>query len=357
MVGDDAEFVHDVEQVCSLLVGQRTDWGVVEFLVVMAEGVETEVVEPWASLQDKAEVDAVNTEVIEHFKGQRVNVSYDRVLSAAKNADGTFAPKAYSLCLPYDFRLSELIEPGKVKFYQLSFIDDYYKQFVFSDVTDVAEAGKAYLAVVNYGEVSLNAYDVTLTAEPVKDIETTVVNDYGDWFFNGNNTRVGLWTGSFSSISATEADAMNMYCLLSDGSWARFTSEDNPDARLNAFRGYYSADAEASDDQPAGTRGQGAVNRDADRFHTLFVGSVNDGSVPDALDIIYEADIPIPSILGDANGDGMLTEADVKAISDYIMGHGSKGLFSEKNADVNGDQKINAADIVKLLNMMPTKDR
>lgn len=65
---------------------------------------------------------------------------------------------AYSLCLPYDFRFSELVEPGKIKFYQLSSIDDYYNQFVFTAVTDIAEAGKAYLAVVDYGEVSLNAY-------------------------------------------------------------------------------------------------------------------------------------------------------------------------------------------------------
>ena len=30
---------------------------------------------------------------------------------------------------------------------------------------------------------------------------------------------------------------------VNNGTWARFTSEDNPDAKLNAFRGYYLADA------------------------------------------------------------------------------------------------------------------
>ena len=45
MVGNDVELVDNGEQMCSLLVGQRTDGGVVELLVVVAEGVETEVVE------------------------------------------------------------------------------------------------------------------------------------------------------------------------------------------------------------------------------------------------------------------------------------------------------------------------
>lgn len=67
---------------------------------------------------------------------------------------------AYTICLPYDFRFGELIEPGKIKFYQLSFIDNYRKQFIFTDVSNVAKAGQAYIAVVNYGEVSLNALNV-----------------------------------------------------------------------------------------------------------------------------------------------------------------------------------------------------
>ncbi len=291
--------------------------------------------------------DDANSAVFEKYNGQTVNVSYDRVLSAGQNADGTFVPKAYTLCLPYDFRFNELVEPGKIKFYQLSFIDNYYKRFIFNAVDDVAEAGKAYLAVVNYGEVSLNAYNVALTAEPVNDNECTAVIEFDNWYFEGNNTKVGQWVGSFSSISATEADTKNMYCLLSDGSWARFTSEDNPEARLNSFRGYYSANASA--DQSARTKALGVVEKDADRFYTLFSGNSGEGSVPDALNILYEADIPIPFLLGDANGNGKLTEADVKAIADYIIGHAPKG-FSEKNADINGDEKINAADIVELVN-------
>ena len=249
-----------------------------------------------ATLSDDPALDAQNAEVIEHFKGQKVNVYYDRVLSAVNNGYGSWTPKAYTLCLPYEFRFNELVEPGKIKFYKLSFVDDYYKQYIFTAVADVAEAGKAYLAVVDQGEVSLNALNVELTAEPVNDSERTAVNDYGDWFFNENLTKVGQWVGNFKSISATEADNMNMFCLLDDGTWVRFTSTDNADAKLNAFRGYFLAD-EVTEEQAARTKA--SADQKTKVFRTLFsnagVGSVSDGNVPDALNILYHADIPTPS--------------------------------------------------------------
>ena len=249
-----------------------------------------------ATLSDDPALDAQNAEVIEHFKGQKVNVYYDRVLSAVNNGYGTWTPKAYTLCLPYEFRFGELVEPGKVKFYQLSFVDDYYKQFVFTEVANVAEAGKAYLAVVDKGDVSLNAYNVALTAEPVTDTDITVVNDYGEWFFNGDHVDVGQWIGNFKSISAQEADGMNMFCLLEDGSWVLFTPDDNPDAKLNAFRGYYRAYF-TEGARRLDNRAQ--ANRNPKAYRTLFsnagVANIGDGSVPDALNILYNADIPTPT--------------------------------------------------------------
>lgn len=51
------------------------------------------------------------------------------------------------------------------------------------------------------------------------------------------------------------------------------------------------------------------------------------------------------NIIGDLNGDGKLAEADVKTLADYIMA----GQYI-KNADMNNDGKINATDIVLLVN-------
>ena len=249
------------------------------------------------------ERDDLNALVIEHYKDKKVNVVYDRVLSAEQKGYGAWTPKAYTLCLPYDFRFNELVEPGKVRFYKLSFVDDYYKQFVFTAVTDVAEAGKAYLAVVDKGEVSLNAFNVTLNTQPATDSELTAVNDYGEWFFNDNLVKVGQWIGNFNSISATEADSKNMYCLLEDGSWVRFTSKDNPDANLNAFRGYFLAD-NVDEELTIKTFEHRAQESDSPAekvFRTLFsnagVTSVSDSNVPDAQSILYEADIPTPSVV------------------------------------------------------------
>ncbi len=288
-----------------------------------------------AALWDDNE--ALNAEVMEHYKDQVVNVVYDRVLSAEKQANGSFTPKAYTLCLPYDFRFNELVDPGKVKFYQLSFVDDYYKQFVFTAVADVAEAGKAYLAVVDKGDVSLNAFNVTLTAEPVSDTERTAVYDYGEWYFNDNLMKVGQWAGNFSSISATEADDKNMYCLLEDGSWARFTSEDNADAKLNAFRGFYLADAPSS--APA-NRAQ--ADPDSNVFRTLFtnagVVNVGDSNVHDALNILFDGDIPTPTATGiqpviqTIEADGTSRYFDLQGR--LLNGKPEKGMYIENGKKV-----------------------
>jgi hypothetical protein len=54
---------------------------------------------------------------------------------------------------------------------------------------------------------------------------------------------------------------------------------------------------------------------------------------------------------GDANNDGKVDDRDVQAVSNYIMDGDANG-FIFKNADMNGDKKINAADIVLLVNMI-----
>lgn len=75
-----------------------------------------------------------------------------------------------------------------------------------------------------------------------------------------------------------------------------FTPDDNPDAKLNAFRGYYRAyfteGARRHDNRAQ-------ANRNPKAYRTLFsnagVANVGDGSVPDALNILYNADIPTPT--------------------------------------------------------------
>ena len=57
---------------------------------------------------------------------------------------------------------------------------------------------------------------------------------------------------------------------------------------------------------------------------------------------------------GDANNDGEVDGKDVDATVGYIM-EGKTDSFIFKNADVKADCKINAADIVKITNIITEK--
>jgi hypothetical protein len=58
---------------------------------------------------------------------------------------------------------------------------------------------------------------------------------------------------------------------------------------------------------------------------------------------------------GDVNGDNVLDEKDLNAIVNHIMGKPQEGYFDINLADVNKDGKVDAADIVKLVNMIRNK--
>ena len=54
----------------------------------------------------------------------------------------------------------------------------------------------------------------------------------------------------------------------------------------------------------------------------------------------------IPGILGDVNGDSMITNDDYDAIQQYIGGYTVKII--EKNSDINADGKISVFDVTKI---------
>ena len=61
--------------------------------------------------------------------------------------------------------------------------------------------------------------------------------------------------------------------------------------------------------------------------------------------------IPNNILLGDADGSGVVDAADVIEVSNKILGKPS-AKFVEKNADVNGDGKVNAIDVVLIISMI-----
>ena len=58
-------------------------------------------------------------------------------------------------------------------------------------------------------------------------------------------------------------------------------------------------------------------------------------------------------IMGDVDGDGHVTMADVYSIVDFIMGK-KPNPFDENMADVNQDDKINVADVTKTIEIINT---
>ena len=193
-----------------------------------------------------------NAAVFEKYEGKTVNVSYDRTLSATQKSDGTWIPRAYIVSLPYDYDFTDYYEADQARIFRLRFKEEYYKQFIFlpedTDNPNLMLAGRAYLVVVTKGQMNLSAVGVTLTSK-VADDDQNVVNSFEDWYFDDKITPVGMWKANFSGISDVEADAMNIYGLRDDGTWARFQSEGGvAQYRLLPFRGYFEAgtDAEAS---------------------------------------------------------------------------------------------------------------
>ena len=60
---------------------------------------------------------------------------------------------------------------------------------------------------------------------------------------------------------------------------------------------------------------------------------------------------PMSFTIGDANGDGVITDGDVSAIADYIVGKESE-TFDVDGADTNLDGKINIADATIIIDYL-----
>ncbi len=60
---------------------------------------------------------------------------------------------------------------------------------------------------------------------------------------------------------------------------------------------------------------------------------------------------PLPYVVGDANNDGIVTNADAVAITNYIFGN-PPANFDSIAADVNGDDKVNITDVVAVINIV-----
>ena len=296
----------------------------------------------WADLKDDSDYEAQNDEVIEHFKDRKVNVDYDRVLSATQQSDGSWTPRAYVVSLPYDYDFTDYNETDQARIYRMRFKEEYYKQFIFlpedNANPNLMQAGKAYLVVVIKGQLNLNATGVALSNAIIDD-EQNMVYSFEDWYFEDKFTPVGKWQANFHSISDVEADAMNIYGLRDDGTWARFQSGGNAEQnRLSAYRGYFEADASAA----ARTRAAALPGTYKTMFQMIDQQGTSAGENVNSDNLDYEATIPyidsettdIQPTIRTIDADGTSRYFDLQGR--LLNGKPVKGLYIE-----NGKKVIN----------------
>lgn len=184
--------------------------------------------------------DQDNSELLKQYKGKTVNVTYDRILKATDNGDGTWSSKAYTVCLPYEVDLRDEFDKGLVRLYELVFVNDNY-EFVFNGATPIKiKAGMPYLVVVDSAFISLNGKNVVTQAIPEQDEDDGVVYpDFESW--QNRENGVGWWRGTYSPIENEEATQQHLFALSSDGKWNSFNNdtEAHRSTRIPTFRAYY----------------------------------------------------------------------------------------------------------------------
>lgn len=176
--------------------------------------------------------------------------AFDRVLSATQNTDGTWMPKAFSVCMPYDiiFDKEQMLARG-LAVYELWDIHQNTGSFVFTNsMPNMLLRGHAYVVVVNNGSVTLSVdakdneyYDNSILVKAHPSEEQPVWIGYPD--ANGDVTVeiIGKWMGTFMPMSNAECSERQVYIIQSDGYYRRVSNATAAHRRVNLcpFRAFF----------------------------------------------------------------------------------------------------------------------
>ena len=172
------------------------------------------------------------------------------------------------------------------------------------------------------------------TIEGIEYLNTTEVTDMANMFYYCSTLK-SLDLSGFYTRNVTRMDNMFFGCtalttvyVSDEWSTENVTSSSYMFRYCSAIKG-----------------GKGTVyninNTDAAYAH-IDGGTSNPGYFTEKLDFL----------LGDVNGDGKITIADVTALVDIILGKDSAGTFNRLAADVNQDSSITIADVTKLVDII-----
>ena len=196
---------------------------------------------------------ADNSAILAQAAGKMVSVSIsNRTLRAIENGIG-WESRAYTVCLPFDLDIYKQTGNNRyVQYYTLYSVDNHYRELIFHEaryenVDDISEApnilyaGHPYVVVVNYGELRLEANDVTIAATPV-DIPVVRELDLGEVYDVGETPEViGQWRGTFHNISNDDAAAMKAHTMSNDGCFRRISNAPGyQGAYIGTFRAFFS---------------------------------------------------------------------------------------------------------------------
>lgn len=237
--------------------------------------------------------------------------TYDRVLRAIDNGNGTWTSKAYTLCLPFAVDIEELMgnytdaEAHTLYYVNTDFTNKQF-DFAFHFHYPQLEAGGAYLIVVKKGELNIHVNDV--------DVATSTE----DWnVFGWKSTDIiGSWHGTFSRISNDEAAASWAYHLNTDGKFRRISNEKEEYrvAYIAPFRAAYFANEFS---------GRNTYNV---RYADVYFGGADDPEFQDKI-----IDFPIDEYEGD--GDYALYDEEEATGVSEIVNHKSE---NSKYYDLQG---------------------
>ena len=214
-----------------------------------------------------------------------------------------------------------------------------------TDADPVTVTAKSY--TITYGD-ALPEYEYTskgaaLSGNPSISCSATTTSPVGTYPITISKGSVTNYNDTYVNGTLTITKAP---LTIKAGTYTRKRGKENPDFTLT-YQGFKnnetkdvlstqpSVTTSATENSPIGTYAVIVSGAEASNYEITYVNGT----------------LIVERLMGDANSDGDLTEADVNAIANHIMGQTPNG-FDEKAANVNGDNEVNAADIVALINLI-----